>query len=449
MTMLITNATIVSWGKPNEILADSALLIDDGKIADLGPSADLAARHPDAALYDARGQLLLPGSICAHTHFYGMYSRGLAIPGEPATRFSQILDNLWWPLDQALDEESTRLSALICLVDAIKHGTTTLIDHHASPNFLTGSLDAIADEVEKSGLRAVLSYEVSDRYGEAKMRESIAENVGFIKATMNGSRPLLRGTFGLHAPLTISTPTLEACMEAIQGLDVGLHIHVSESKDDGLALAKRGDGRPVEWLHRHGALGPTSIIAHAVHVDEKEIKLLAESGTWVTHQPRSNMNNAVGVAQTEKMLSLGVKVCLGNDGFSNAMWEEWKTAYLLHKIHHEDPRRMGGYTVTDIAIYNNAALASSFYHTPIGIIEKGAAADLMLVDYQAPTPLTPGNLPWHILFGFRDSMVTGTITNGQWLMKDRQLLTLDEAEITAHARELAPKVWENYNKFVS
>jgi putative selenium metabolism protein SsnA len=445
--MLIKNATIITWGKPNEILADSALLIENGKIADFGPSAKLEAAHPNAPLYNARGQLLLPGNICAHTHYYGMYSRGLAIPGEPATRFAQILDNLWWPLDQALDEEAVRLSALVCLLDAIKHGATTLIDHHASPNFLTGSLDAIAQEVEKSGLRSVLSYEVTDRYGEAKMRESIAENVDFIKQTAQTGRETIRATFGLHAPLTISTPTLRACVQAIEGLEVGLHIHVSESRDDRAALAERGDGLPIEWLHRHGGLGPHSIIAHAVHVEEREIELLAQTGTWVTHQPRSNMNNAVGVAQTEKMLEMGVKVCLGNDGFSNAMWEEWKAAYLLHKIHHKDPRRMSGYAVTDMAIYNNAALASHLYRQPIGMIAIGAAADLILVDYHPPTPLTAGNLPWHILFGFRDSMVTGTIVNGQALMKDRQVLTLNEAEIAAQSRALAPKVWKRYNQF--
>jgi len=447
--MLITNATIITWGKPNEILSDAALLVLDGKIADFGPSADLAIRYPDATLFDARGQLLLPGSICAHTHFYGMYSRGLAIPGEPATRFAQILDNLWWPLDQALDEEAVRLSALVCLVDAIKHGTTTLIDHHASPNFLSGSLNAIAEEVEKAGLRASLCYETTDRYGEAKMREAIDENVHFIKAVRDGSRPLLRGTFGLHAPLTISTPTLEACLEAINGLDVGIHIHVSESNDDRETLKARGNGLPIAWLARHGALNDKSIIAHAVHVDQEEIELLAKSGAWVTHQPRSNMNNAVGVAQTEAMLAAGVKVCLGNDGFSNSMWEEWRAAYLLHKIAHKDPRRMGGYSVTAMAIDNNAAFASAMYGMPIGMIAKGAAADLMLVDYHSPTPLTAGNLPWHILFGFRESMVTGTIVNGQWLMRERQLLTLNEGEIAARARELAPRVWEKYNQFAT
>jgi cytosine/adenosine deaminase-related metal-dependent hydrolase len=156
------------------------------------------------------------------------------------------------------------------------------------------------------------------------------------------------------------------------------------------------------------------------------------------------MNNAVGVSPVEEMLAKGVKVCLGNDGFSNAMWEEWKAAYLVHKLHHADPRRMGGYTVTDLAIYNNAALANDFFPVEIGVLKPGAAADLMFVDYDPPTPLTAGNLPWHILFGFRDSMVTTTIVNGQVLMKDRQLLTLDEKEIAAKSRELAARTWERY-----
>jgi cytosine/adenosine deaminase-related metal-dependent hydrolase len=160
------------------------------------------------------------------------------------------------------------------------------------------------------------------------------------------------------------------------------------------------------------------------------------------------MNNAVGVAPVEQMLAKGIKVCLGNDGFSNAMWEEWKTAYLVHKLHHGDPRRMGGYTVTEIAIDNNTALVNRLFPVEVGVLKPGAAADLILVDYDPPTPLTDGNLPWHILFGFRDSMVTTTIVNGKILMKDRQLLTLDEKEIAAKARELAAQTWKRYqNQF--
>jgi cytosine/adenosine deaminase-related metal-dependent hydrolase len=187
-------------------------------------------------------------------------------------------------------------------------------------------------------------------------------------------------------------------------------------------------------------------VAHAIHVDARESELLAESGTWVTHQPRSNMNNGVGVAQVESLMRLGIPVCLGTDGFSHTMWEEWKTAYLLHKVWNRDPRRMNGMDVIAMGVYNNAALASQFFPgNPLGVIAPGAHADLIFVDYHPHTPLTPGNVPWHIVFGFHESMVTTTIVAGNVLMRDRKLLTLDEEAIASRARQQAPAVWERYN----
>jgi putative selenium metabolism protein SsnA len=444
--MLITNATLVTWEKPNRILPGWSLFIENGSIADLGPEVELKTRHPHASLLDARGQLVLPGNICAHTHFYGAFSRGMAIPGAAPAEFAQILEKLWWPLDKSLTAADVRYSALLCLVDAIKHGTTTLFDHHASPNFIDGSLDVIAEAVVEAGVRAALCYEVTDRDGAAKARAGIAENTRFIPKTQKDNQGgLLSAAFGLHAALTLSDATLDQCRAAV-GSEVGFHTHLSESKDDGVAVQKRAGLRPVHWLHQHGLLGPRSLTAHCIHVDESEIDLLAANHVWVTHQPRSNMNNAVGVAPVEKMLQKGLKVCLGNDGFSNAMWEEWKTAYLLHKIDQRDPRAMGGYTVTEMAVYNNAALASAYFPVELGRLQPGAAADLMFVDYAPPTPLNADNLPWHILFGFRDSLVTTTIVNGKVLMKDRQLLTLDEKEIAAKALELSSQVWQRYQE---
>jgi cytosine/adenosine deaminase-related metal-dependent hydrolase len=202
-------------------------------------------------------------------------------------------------------------------------------------------------------------------------------------------------------------------------------------------------------LHQRGILGPRTITAHAVHTDAREAELLRQTGTWVSHQPRSNMNNGVGAAPIESLHRAGVRIALGNDGFSNAMWEEWKTAYLLHKVWHRDPRRMPGDLVAEIASVNNAALAGqSFDDAPIGVVEPGAVADLILVDYHPTTPLTAGNLPWHILFGFHESMITTTIVAGRVLMKDRQLLTLDEDEITTRSRRLAPEAWKRYATFV-
>ena len=445
--MLITNAKLITWEPAaNQILEDHAILIENDRIKEIGKSSEFKNRYPEIEWLDARGQYIMPGNICAHTHFYGAYARGIAVPGPAPKDFPEILQKLWWPLDRSLDAESIQYSVLPCLVDAIRHGTTTLIDHHASPNAIDGSLDIIADEVEKAGLRAVLCYEVTDRDGEEKMKAGIRENIRFIKKIKS---PLLSSTFGLHASLTLSDSSLDLCRQAAPE-DGGFHVHTAEHESDEYDSLNKTGLRVIDRLQKHGILGPKTITAHGVHFDAREMQILVETGTWLTHQPRSNMNNGVGVAQIEAMMRAGIKVCLGNDGFSNAMWEEWKAAYFLHKVHHRDPRRMGGYDVAQMAIYNNAALANVFFPSaPIGQLIEGAFADIIFVDYHPNTPLTAGNLPWHILFGFQQSMVTTTIVAGKVLMKDRELLTLDEKEISAKAREVAPRVWERYQQEVA
>jgi putative selenium metabolism protein SsnA len=440
--MLITNATLVTWGADPQILPEQAVLIAGDRIVRFGPNEILAAEHPTEDVLDACDQLVMPGNICAHTHFYGAFARGLAIPGDPPKDFPDILARLWWQLDKSLSLDDVHCSALVCLVDAVKHGTTTLIDHHASPNAIDGSLDVIAEAVGQAGLRACLCYEVSDRDGPARAQAGIFENVRFAQSLAIHPRPLLASTFGLHASLTLSDETLAACRDAYDG---GFHIHVAEHEADEYDSLMKSGTRVVDRLDGHGLLGPRTIAAHCVHVDCREAELLARTQTWVTHQPRSNMNNAVGAAEIEGLLRQGVRVALGNDGFSNAMWDEWKAAYLYHKAAHRDPRRVGGYTITELAVKNNAALAGVFFpQAPLGVIAPGAFADLIFVDYHATTPLTAGNLPWHILFGFESSMVTATICAGRVLMHDRQLLFLDEAGISARSRELAAQVWRRY-----
>ncbi|RPH75793.1 hydrolase, partial [bacterium] len=337
---------------------------------------------------------------------------------------------------------------LVCLADAIRHGTTTLIDHHASPNAIPSSLDVLAQAVDQAGVRAALCYEVTDRDGPEKAHQGIAENVRWIERVKR-DRPAsgrLAAHFGLHASLTLSETTLDACRQAAPE-DAGFHIHIAEHPVDEYDSLEKTGLRAVERLHRHGILGRNTIAAHCVHIDMAEALILQETGTWVSHQPRSNMNNAVGVAPVESYLRAGLKVGLGNDGFSNAMWEEWKTAYLVHKLSNRDPRRMPASTIAEMAIYNNSTLASSLFGAaPVGVIRPGAWADLIFVDYHPYTPMDEGNLPWHIVFGFHESMITTTIVAGQVLMRNRQLLTLDESALAAEGRRLAPKVWGRYQK---
>ena len=342
--MLITNALVATFGETDQLIENAAIYVDGDRIAEIGDTAALTPKYADAEILDARGQLALPGNVCAHTHFYGAFSRGMAIPGEAPRDFPEILDRLWWPLDKALLEEDVKYSALVCLVDAIRNGTTTLIDHHASPNAIPGSLDQIAAAVEQAGVRACLCYEVSDRDGSTRAREGIDENARFARAVRSEASPQLAATFGLHASLTLSDETLAACVDAAPE-GVGFHIHAAEGVADQEDSLRKSGKRVIERLNDAGILGPRSILAHCVHIDPWEMELLRDTGTWVTHQPRSNMNNAVGVADVVAMLRGGMNVGLGNDGFSNDMFTEMKTTYLVHKLHWADPRVMGGYDV--------------------------------------------------------------------------------------------------------
>jgi len=439
--MLITNGTIITMEEPNRVIAGGALYIEEGRIAAVGTSDDLAARYPATQRLDAGGKLVLPANICAHTHFYGAFARGMALSGPPPANFLEILQKLWWRLDRALTWEDIRYSALVCLAEAIRHGTTTLFDHHASPGAIDGSLDVIAEAVQQAGLRACLCYEVTDRNGEAEMQAGIRENRRFIEKVRREGGERLAATFGLHASLTLSDKSLFLCREAAQELDVGFHIHVAEAKADQKDSLKKSGRRVVERLEDEGILGPKTIAAHCVHVDAYEMDSLRSTHTNVTHQPRSNMNNAVGTAPVEALLKRHVTVGLGNDGFSNDMLQEMKAAYLVQKLARQDPRALPADQVTQMAYANNAQIAGTFFPHPLGQLVAGASADVILLDYVPPTPLTAENFPWHVVFGLDGSYVTHTICAGQMLMADRRLLTLDEEAIGAKARERARIVW--------
>ncbi len=447
--MIITNGKIITWTTPNEIIENKSILIQGNVIKKIDTTENLLKENPGEEILDAKDQYVMPGLICAHTHFYGAYSRGLAIPGDPPSAFPEILSNLWWALDKALDEQSVASSAWVCIIDAIKHGNTSLFDHHASPNAISNSLDVIADVVDQSGIRASLCYEVTDRDGEEKAHEGINENVRFISRINNGNNlnGRLAATFGLHASLTLSDKTIELS-QSMAPSGIGFHIHVAEHPIDEYDSLKKSGLRVVDRLLRNNILNERSIVAHAVHVDAKEVNILAETKTWVTHQPRSNMNNAVGIGNIESMMRAGVKVCLGNDGFSNTMWDEWKTTYLVHKLVNLDPRKMGGYDVVEMAVYQNSALASQQFNLPIGSIIPGAQADIIFVDYLPFTEINAGNLPWHILFGMHHSMVTMTMVAGKILMKNKELVNIDEKQIYSDAYQLHKGVWDRYkNQF--
>ncbi|MCC6147316.1 MAG: putative aminohydrolase SsnA [Anaerolineaceae bacterium] len=448
--MLITNANLITWGQPNQILPNYALYISDGKIKEMAPTRDLTEKYPSEERLDAHGQYVMPGNINAHGHYYSAYAVGISVPGDAPITLPTILEKMWWPFDKALTADDVRYSVWNGVIDSIKHGTTTLFDHHSSPNCIDGVLDMMAEVVDEAGLRSVLCFEVTDRDGPERAKAGIAENARFIRRCnreqVAGGR--VKANFGIHAPMTISEDTMAACRASVpQG--TGFHTHVAEHEYCQFRSLAMAGTRSVDRLYNHGLLNERSILAHGIHLDAREVNLVAQSGARLSHQPRNNQNAADGVAEIESYMRTGVKVCLGNDGLTNTMWREAEAAYFLQKIAHRDGRRLSGSQLLEIAIYNNAALASEYFtEARLGVIEPGAFADLIFVDYCPVTPMTVENLAGHFIFGFNESMITTTIVNGKVLMKDRVLTGIDEEAIKAKSREIVPAFWKRFEKLV-
>lgn len=402
--------------------------VREGRIAEMAPDlAPLAGEH----VLDVSGKLVMPGLVCAHTHLYSVLSRGMPGPAHTPRNFLEVLEHVWWRLDQALDEESLYASAVIGALEAIQAGTTTLIDHHASPGFVRGSLDVVARALEDVGLRGILSYEVTDRRGEAERDQGLAEHRAFLQR----SSDLLRGMVGGHASFTLGTDSLEGMGAIVRDHGVGSHVHVAEDRFDVEDSEHRYRMSVVERLAKAGLLDERSIVAHAVHCNDSDLALIAESGATVVHNPRSNMNNAVGYAR----LALGSKrVALGTDGIGADMFEEAKMAFFQAQ---EAQLGLGAEGITAM-LAHGAQFAGRSFDLPMGRLEVGRAADLMILDYSSPTPLTAGNLPWHFIFGMNSRMVDTVLVAGRPVLVGGRFPHLNVDRLYQQAREAAGRMWE-------
>lgn len=436
MSTRFENAIVVTLGADNQVLWDAAVVTDGAQIAAVGSTAEIKKRFPGAESIDCGGKLIMPGFICSHHHFYSTMARGMAIPGEPASNFVEILERLWWKLDRALSDEDIALSAQVPLIECIRNGTTTVIDHHASPGMRDGSLDLIEKAVRQAGLRASLCYEVSDRNVAGG---GIDENERFIKKVGKGDGQIA-AMMGLHASFTLSDETMDTCAGIARDAGVGCHIHVAEDEADRTDSMQKYGLPTVMRLEKHGVSGEKSLFIHCVHIDEAEMDRIAATKTAVVHNPESNMNNAVGVTPLLALLGKQVLVGLGTDGMSSDMLAQMRCAYLLHRLANRDPR-VAFAEAPQLLLQNNAEIARRQFGLQLGALAPGLPADLAILDYQPPTPLTPANFLGHLIFGLVDAVVDTTVCRGVVLMKNKQVLSLDEERITARSRELAPRMW--------
>ena len=442
--LLVGNGKLFTRDPAMPYLEDGAVVIDGEAIREVGTQADLKAKYPNAEYVDARGGLIMPGLINAHTHIYSGLARGLAIEGHTPTNFLEAPAGTWWNTDRHLTLDGTRACAYATILDCIRDGVTTIVDHHASFREIPGSLFAIKDVCQELGIRANLCYEVSERDGMEKCEQAIQENVEFSRWAAQQQDDMITAMFGGHALFTISDKTFEKMVEANNGL-TGFHIHVAEGLNDVYDSLNQHHCLPIERLQRIGGiLGEKTMLGHCIHLTDKELDIVKETGTMVVNNPESNMGNAVGCAPVLKMMAKGIHVCMGTDAYTHDMLESLKV-FLTIQRHNAGLPNVGWCEGTTMLFQNNARMMAKYCRKPLGVLKPGAAADVIVMDYKPFTPLSAENIDGHMLFGMMGRNCRTTIINGRVLYKDREFVSIDEDAINAWVLEQSRKLWGELN----
>lgn len=440
--MIIGNGILITNSDKTPFMENGAVLIKGNTIEETGDFETLKAKHKGEEIIDAEGGIIMPGMICAHTHIYSAYARGMSTTG-PNDNFFHILENTWWKLDRNLKLEDIKLNAYTTYIESIKNGVTTAIDHHASGHCIPGSLFAIEEAAKDIGIRTSLCFETTDRDGKEATKAGIKENIDFIKHTLkDDSGDMIKGLFGMHASFTISNETMELIKEAMAGIDAGYHIHVTEGIEDQYDSLKKYGRKVGERLFDWGILGEKTLAVHCIHLSNSELDIIKHTGAKVVTNPESNMGNAVGAPPVVKMRQEGITVGLGTDAYTYDMFESMKVSNILQRHHLSDPA-VGFMDTKALQFENNPKILAEYFKKPLGKIEKGAYADVIVIDYHPYTPINENNWFGHLLFGVSGAMTKHTIVNGRLLMKDRQITNLDTEKIFADSRQRAAKIWEN------
>ncbi len=446
--LLVENGRVVTRSNANPYIEDGAVAIDGTKIVVVGGREELRRAYPEATSLDARGGLIMPGLINCHTHIYSGLARGLAIKGCNPTNFLQNLEQQWWNIDRHLTLDGTRACAYVTMMESFRNGVTTIFDHHASFRQIPGSLFAIKDVAQEMGMRACLCYEVSDRDGKQKLQESIQENADFARWAAAQDSDMIAAMFGGHALFTLPDEALDAMVQANDGL-TGFHVHVCEGMDDVYDSAQKHGTSSVHRLLDHGILGPKTMLGHCIHISPADMDIIAGTHTKVVNNPQSNANNAVGTAPVLEFFKHGITVTMGTDAYTHDMLQSLKAFVPLQRLNSALPNVAWGEAMT-MLFKNNAEVANMYFSTksqgkPLGVLEPGAAADVAIFDYPAPTPLGADNIDGHILFGVEGHDCRTTIVNGRVVYRDREPVDCDKEKIDAFVMQQAKELWGELN----
>lgn len=437
--LLIKNGLIVTMDQDRRIIAQGSIAVENGRVIAVGKRIKYKGKPEE--IIDAKGKIVMPGLICSHTHLYGMLLRGAPLKIEPPTDFSQILQRVWWPMDEAMTRDDAYASALISCLEFIKTGTTTFADTFSGPNAIAGVLDRIASAIEQSGIRGIIAFEATERRTRAEGARGTRENERFIQKVKKQRIRRVMGMFSIHASFTVSDELLRDVRRLASRYRVPLTIHTSEGLVDLYHNYEQFGKRTIERLNDAELLGQDVVLAHCVQVNDDELSILKETGTKVAHNPMSNMLNAVGVAPIAKMLKMGITVGLGNDGYIFDGFENLRAAFLLQKVALRDPRAISPMEALEMATIRGAELYG--LGNELGSIEPGKQADIIFIDPKiAPTPIRSESVVGHLVNTVDGDDVDTVIVGGGVIMRNRKVLTLNEAEVVKIARRSALKLWQ-------
>lgn len=419
---ILKGATLVEFEPAAVEVAD--LRIEGGTIVDRGHG--LVPEERDEVIV-LEGKVVVPGLVTAHHHLYATLGRGMPGAGGRAGDFEALQKRGRWRLQDALDGDAIQAAASAGALDALFAGTTTIFDQHASPNAIDGSLVRVARGVNEVGLRAVLSYEVSDRSGALAREEGLEEAVSFQRK----ARGRFRGMIGGHACFTLSADGLQGLQEAVQATGAPLHITLAEDPaDERLSMERYGEA-PLTRLQQYELLSPRTLAAHLVHLSWPQLTQVISSGAWLVHSPRANMQAQVGYAPAGKF---GSRATLGTAGVSPDLFAEAQAG-------HQRALDAGQPIAALRYLANGHRIASEVFGESIGPLRPDALADLVVLDYRAPTPLTAENVGDHLVHALGARHVESVMIDGVWRLWARRPLSVSAEAAYENARAAAKAVW--------
>ncbi len=437
--MIITNATLVTLQETVPLIEGALVAIEGKTIVDFGKMGKLIDLYEDSDTLDVMGSVLMPGLVDGHAHLWRRLAPGL--PVESIKTFRELQEKFWWRFARSLDEEDVYVSALTGLMDSVRTGCTSIIDHHSSPNVVEGSLDAVWRAFTEVGVRGCLSYGVSDWDGTETALAGVEENRRFVTQCRSTKTGMMAGLIGLDASYSVSDPTLDRAVETARDLDCGYHVHVAEDASDLADARTKYQKTPVERLTTAGVLRKGTIATHCLHLEEGDYERITGTGAVVVQCPQSNASSSAGLGDLGRWSSMGMLPAIGSDGFSPGLFEEFRASVLQQRMRGRSPSESLEVSYR-AAFSGNADLATSLFGPPLGKIKPGARADLVVLDYVPSTPLTLTNVADHLFGGLGRAPVKAVIINGRIVYKDGVFPHLDESRIRARARQTAKGLWE-------